>query len=336
MQEKASNSPKRGEFARIDTYLRPLADGLPGALGLADDAGWLDIAADRRLVVTTDAMVEGVHYLPGEPPDRLAQKLLRVNLSDLAAMAAVPLAYVLTLALPAGWSDADMAALAQGLEADQRTYGLALLGGDSVSTAGPAVLSVTAFGTVAPARLLTRSGAAPGDRVCVSGTLGDGALGLVAARDGIAGLDAAAADALAQRYHRPTPRVELGQRLAGIASACADLSDGLVGDLGHICAASGVAARLAAARLPLSAPARAAIACDPALRARAFSGGDDYELVFTVPPERVTAATAVGRLSGVGVTEIGEIRPADGAGPAVIMAEPDGTLLTGLSGWQHV
>ena len=325
----------RREFARIDTFLKPLAADTPGALGLTDDAGWLDVPAGRRLVVTTDAMVEGVHYLPGEPPDRLARKLLRVNLSDLAAMAAHPLAYVLTLALPAAWTDDDLAGFSAGLAADQDAYGIALLGGDSVSTPGPVVLSVTAFGTVEPAAMLTRSGARPGDRVCVSGTPGDGALGLVAARDGIAGLKDASAAALARRYHLPDPRLALGCGLAGVASACADLSDGLVGDLGHICDASGVAARLEATDLPLSAAARAAIACDPALRPVALGGGDDYELVCTVPPDRLAAARAVAARLGLPLTEIGRITERHGEEPAVRLHEPDGRVVEGVEGWQH-
>ena len=325
----------RREFDRIDTFLKPLVAGTPGALGLTDDAGWLDVPAGRRLVVTTDAMVEGMHYLAGEAPDRLARKLLRVNLSDLAAMGAAPVAYVLTLALPPAWTDADLAAFAGGLAADQAAYGIDLLGGDSVATVGPAVLSVTAFGTVAPEGMLTRGGARPGDRVCVSGTLGDGALGLVAARDGIAALAPEAANALANRYHLPEPRLALGRSLAGVATACADLSDGLTGDLGHICRASGVAARVAAARVPLSPAARAAVDGDPALRRIARGGGDDYELVFTVPPERMAAVAEMADRLGIAVTAIGDVGAPCDDEPAVRLQEPDGTVLGGVESWQH-
>jgi thiamine-monophosphate kinase len=320
-----------GEFDRIARFLKPLAKGLEGALALADDAGLIRLPGAPSLVATTDAMVEGVHYLPDADPFRLARKLLRVNLSDLAAMGAAPLAYLLTTALPARIADDWLERFAAGLARDQARYGIALLGGDSVSTEGPVVLSVTALGRAEGDRVLRRSGARPGDAIFVTGTLGDGALGLKAARGELAGLAEAHIAALAARYHLPTPRVALGRRLVGLASAAIDVSDGLPGDLGHICRASGVAARVQAASVPLSDAARAAVAHDPALLQTALAGGDDYELLFTLPPDRRAALAELAGDLDLQVTEIGVI--GEGEGLAVLDAE--GRAVPGLKGWSH-
>jgi len=326
-------SHRLGEFARIDRFLKPLARDTEGALGLVDDAGLIAPPPDRQLVVTTDAMVEGVHYLPGGDPARLGRKLLRVNLSDLAAMGAEPLAYTLTTVLPADLEDDWLERLAAGLGEDQKRFGIGLLGGDSVSTPGPVVLSVTAMGTVAPGRALTRAGARPGDRVYASGTLGDGHLGLYAARGELSGsdVDAATAAALAGRYHLPEPRLTVGRGLAGLATALIDVSDGLPGDLGHICAASGVGARVEAARVPLSPAARTVVAARPDLMRIALAGGDDYELLFAAPPGAADAVAALAADTGVPLTPIGEIV----AGTGVAIVDADGRPIPGLSGWSH-
>ncbi len=319
------------EFARIDRFFKPLSRGFTGALGLEDDAGLIAAPAGEALAVTTDAMVEGVHYPAGEDPARLARKLLRVNLSDLAAMGARPLAYTLTTALPAGVTEDWLAAFAAGLEEDQGRYGIHLLGGDSVSTPGPAMLSVTAFGSVREARALRRAGALVGDDVFVSGSVGDAALGLLAVRGELDGLAAPARAALAGRYRLPEPRGALGPRLIGLAHAAVDLSDGLVGDLGHICAASGVAARIEAARVPLSDAGRAAVAADPALLPVALAGGDDYELAFTAPPSAADALGALAADLDLPLTRIGTI----GAGGGVTVVDSDGQTLTLPVGWRH-
>jgi thiamine-monophosphate kinase len=324
-----------GEFERIARFFKPLAQGMPGALDLADDAALLDPGPGRDLVVTTDAMVESVHYLAGEDPARLARKLLRVNLSDLAAKGATPLAYTLTTALPPQPDEGWIARFVEGLAADQAEYGIGLLGGDSVKTPGPAMLSVTAFGTVPRGAMLRRAGARPGDDLYVSGTLGDGALGLRAARGELAGLAADAVEALALRYHLPQPRLALGRALLGLAHAAMDLSDGLPGDLPHICDASGVAAEVELALLPLSAAARAAIVADSGLQAMAWGGGDDYELLFSAP---VTARAAIDAAAGAAdtpVTRIGRILSSQGAGQGVCLLDPAGRPVETLQGWQH-
>src|SRR5713101_6824611 len=243
-----------GEFGRIRRFFAPLAG--PAGLDLRDDAALLDCESGHQLVVTVDAIVAGVHYLPDDPPDLVARKLLRVNLSDLAAMGARPRHYLLTTALPAALDDAWVARFAEGLAEDQRRYGIDLIGGDSVATDGPAVLSLTAIGEVDAGAEIRRSGASPGDRVWVSGTIGDAFLGLAALRGGYPELPAEERTVLISRFQLPEPRVELGPRLAGIADAMLDVSDGLVADLSHICEASQVGASIALAELPLSPAAR--------------------------------------------------------------------------------
>ena len=326
--------PQLGEFERIARFFRPLAAA--GALDLRDDAAVLEPVSGREWVVTTDAMVEAVHYLSGEPPERLARRLLRVNLSDLAAMGAAPVAYTLTTVLPACIEDGWLAGFAAGLAADQRAYGIGLIGGDSVSTSGPVVLSITAIGAVKQGQALRRGGARPGDRVFVSGAVGDGHLGLLAAQGAFADwpesqLSRADCAQLADRYHLPEPRLALGMALAGIATAAIDVSDGLPGDLGHLCTASGVGAHIDAAAIPLSPAGRRAVAADPALWPAAVSGGDDYELLFTVPEDRVALVAELSLAQSLPLTEIGRIE----AERSVSIIDQTGHPIVGLSGWRH-
>lgn len=305
-----------GEFGRIERFFAPLAG--PGGLGLKDDAALVDCAPGHRLVVTVDAIVEGVHYLPEDPPDRVARKLLRVNLSDLAAMGARPLHYLLATALPATLGDDWVARFAEGLAEDQRRFGVDLLGGNSVATSGPAVLSLTALGEVALGAEVRRGGARRGDRIWVSGTIGDAFLGLKVLRGGYADLAPEHRAALVARFQLPEPRTGLGPRLAGIAHAMCDVSDGLLADLGHICEASQTGATVALASLPLSPAARLIVADAEEMRARLATGGDDYELLFTAPPEAEKAIRDLAAATGVTITEIGAID--DGAGVRLLDA----------------
>ncbi len=249
--------------------------------------------------MTADAMVEAVHFLPGTAPGLVARKLLRVNLSDLAAMGAVPLGYLLTVSVPRAFGEDWFAGFAAGLALDQAAFGITLLGGDTTQTPGPLTLSLTAIGHVAPGAAILRSGARPGDALWVTGTIGDGVLGLHAARGELADPDGY----LRGRYDLPTPR--LGLPLAGWAHAAADVSDGLFQDLGHICRASGVAAVVEAARIPLSPQA---VAAGARWRETAWIGGDDYELLLAAPEDLPpgVAATRIGRFApGQGVTVLG-------------------------------
>src|SRR3954466_15234535 len=261
-----------GEFALIARHFRRLAG--PAALDLKDDAAVLDPPPGRQLVLAADAMVAGVHFLPEDPPETIGRKLLRVNLSDLAAMGAEPLGYLMTTAFPAGTPEAWIGRFVDGLAEDQAEYGLAVLGGDTVAIPGPMTLSLTILGSVAPGMALRRQAARPGDAVWVSGSIGDGALGLRVLQGRLAG---DAAGHLARRYRLPEPRLGLGQALVGLALAAMDVSDGLVQDLGHLCRAAGCGVVLEAALVPLSPAAAAALAEEPGLLPVLLTGGDDYE-----------------------------------------------------------
>lgn len=323
---------KTGEFERIKRILAPLAVGSAGAFDLTDDAAVFPTEPDRDLVVTTDTMVAGVHFIGTEPPQLIARKLLRVNLSDLAAMGARPQYYTLNIALPSTTEDEWLEQFAQGLEADQGRFGITLAGGDSVSTPGPVTLTVTAIGSVPRGQALRRSGARIGDRILVSGTIGDAAFGLLALTGALPPLPDAARDRLIERYRLPQPRVALGERLTGIAHAAIDVSDGLVADLRHIAETSACGAVLRAAAVPRSEDVRALLQSTPSLQETGLAGGDDYELLFTVAADRVPAmAELAGQLS-LPLTEVGEI--VDGASVRVLDAAGR-ELKIGSGGWVH-
>src|SRR5450432_4788187 len=270
------NNPS-AEDSLISRYFRPLATD-PGAFGLGDDAAILKAAGDD-IVVTTDAIVEGVHFLSGDPSDTIARKALRVNLSDLAAKGATPAGFVLTLALRDA-DDAWLTAFARGLGSDAGLFGCPLLGGDTVSTPGPGMISITAFGRVPQGRMVHRSGAKPGDRVIVTGTIGDAALGLDVLKHGpltvALGDDAAARDMLISRYRVPQPKTALAKAVRDHASAAMDVSDGLAGDLAKLCAASAVSAVIDIQSIPLSAAAATLLARSTVGIEMLVSGGDDY------------------------------------------------------------
>jgi thiamine-monophosphate kinase len=316
----ASDLP--AEFALIARHFRPLAG--PGALELQDDAAVLTPPPGRDLVLTADAMVAGVHFLPDDPPDLVGRKLLRVNLSDLAAKGATPIGYLMTVSAPRDTSDAWYAGFSAGLLQDQQQYGVTLLGGDTTSTPGPISLSLTILGHVAPGQAVHRAGASSGDAIWVTGTIGDGALGLAVARGRLAD----PTGHLLSRYRLPQPRV--GLAISGIASAGMDISDGLVQDLGHICRASGATAEIDAGLVPLSDPARAA---GPDWLPDCLTGGDDYELLMAVPPDREAALCQAAHALGIAVTRIGVLRSGP---PDVKVRGSDGTPMSlGKGGWSH-
>ena len=308
------------EFDLIARFFKPLAG--EGSLGLADDAAVFMPPPGRELVIAADAIVGGVHFLPGDPPETLGRKLLRVNLSDLAAMGAAPLGYLLTVSVPSDTPPAWFEAFSAGLALDQAAFGLSLLGGDTTRTPGPVSLSATVIGHVAPGMALRRQGAQAGDGLWVTGTIGDGALGLRALRGELADPDGFLAD----RYHLPQPR--LGLSLVGIVSAAMDVSDGLVQDCGHICRASGVSAAIEMSRVPLSAPARAA-----GLLELCLTGGDDYELLLAVPPAHEPALLVECRRAGVPVSQVGTFGAGD---PIVTVLDASGrTIPLRQKGWSH-
>ncbi|MCK1721152.1 thiamine-phosphate kinase [Bradyrhizobium sp. 141] len=296
------------EDSLIARYFKPLATD-PGAFGLVDDAAVLSSSGDD-IVVTTDAVVEGVHYLADDPPDTIARKALRVNLSDLAAKGAVPAGFVLTLALRSK-EDAWLRPFADALGEDAKEFACPLLGGDTVSTPGPQMVSITAFGRVPQGRMVGRTGARPGDRILVTGTIGDAALGLDVVTGGAAAAalatNPAARDALVWRYRVPQPRNVLARAVRDHATAAMDVSDGLAGDLVKLCAASGVSATVDVASVPLSAAAAGLLARKIVCVETLLAGGDDYEVLCTVPPAQGDALIAAGRAAGLAVTAIGTI-----------------------------
>jgi thiamine-monophosphate kinase len=294
----------RGEFQLIAELFAPLATH-PGARGLTDDCAYLGLAPGEELVLKTDAVVAGVDFLPNAQPEHVAAKALRINLSDLAAKGARPIGYLQTLGLPRqGIDDAWLTRYAASLAAEQQRFGVALLGGDITATEGPFWASITMLGAVAQGRAPLRSAAKVGDRVFVTGTIGDAALGL-AVRRGSYMPSAEDCAFLVDRYDLPQPRLAEGQSLHGIAHASADVSDGLVADLDHIAQASGVGIEIDAARVPLSAAARRAVVAEPGWLARLLVGGDDYEIAFTAAadPPAEARATEIGRvIAGQGVS----------------------------------
>ena len=308
-----SGAQASGEDSLIARYFRPLATD-PGAFGLTDDAAVLK-ALGEDIVVTTDAIVEGVHFLSDDPPHTVAKKALRVNLSDLAAKGASPAGFVLTLALRA-IDETWLAAFARGLEEDAGAFNCPLFGGDTVSTPGPLMVSITAFGRVPQDRMVHRSGAKPGDHILVTGTIGDAALGLDILRNGKAAAalasDAASREMLIGRYRVPQPRSALALAIRAHAHAAMDVSDGLAGDLAKLCAASGMSAVIDLPAIPLSKATSAVLAGGAVSMDAIVSGGDDYEILCAVPQGA-----------------FGEFMQA--TGEVGVAASPIGTIMAGTS-----
>ena len=302
-----ASAPASGEDSLIARYFRPIATD-PGAFHLDDDAAALKPSGDD-IVVTTDAIVEGVHFLPDDPPDTVARKALRVNLSDLAAKGAVPAGFVLTLALRNA-DEAWLKPFAAALGEDAKHYGCPLLGGDTVSTPGPLMISITAFGRVPSGKMVHRSGAKPGDRVLVSGTIGDAALGLELLKGGkvdTALSDARARNLLIARYRVPQPRTALAEVVREHASAAMDVSDGLAGDLTKLCGVSAVSAVIDLESIPLSDAARDLVSRGIVGIETLIAGGDDYEILCTVAEDRVDAFVQAAQRAGVAVSSIGMV-----------------------------
>jgi thiamine-monophosphate kinase len=327
----AGEDERSAEERLIARYFGPLATD-PGALGLNDDAAVIRPPAGCDIVLTTDGVIAGVHFFPDDRPENVGRKVLRMNLSDLAAKGANPIGFLMSVALPAGIDEAWLGAFAEGLGEDAARYGCPLLGGDTDHTPGPIAVSIAAFGTVPHGKMVRRATAKPGDRVVVTGTIGDAALGLKLRRNqGELSqrwrLTAAMRDDLVQRYLLPQPRNALAEAVLHHARAAMDVSDGLIGDLAKLCRASSVAAEIEVARVPLSAAARAALAADPALIETILTGGDDYEIVLTLAPNNLAAFRAEADKAGVAATEIGMVTSGQGArfvqdGKALAFARP--------------
>jgi thiamine-monophosphate kinase len=307
MTRKTSDSGTRiGEDALIARFFSPLATS-PGAYGLTDDAASLIVPEGQELITTLDTLVAGVHFRENDPPDLIARKALRVNLSDLAAKAAEPIGYFLSLALNADWTEAWLGEFVAGLGADQQNYGISLYGGDTVMTPGPLTISLTAFGTVPAGQMIRRGTAKIGDHLFVSGTIGDAALGL---RVGEA--VGQGQDYLRRRYLVPEPRLDLRRALGEVASAAMDISDGMLGDLAKMCAASGVGAAIDRSQIPLSDATANALEFDLDVWDLILTGGDDYEILAAVPPDHVDRFQELANLSGIVLSPIGMIEAEDG------------------------
>jgi thiamine-monophosphate kinase len=297
-----------GEDRLIAKYFRPIATH-PGAFGLADDAAAIAPPPGCDLVLKTDGVIGGVHFFPDDPPEAVARKALRINLSDLAAKGAAPLGFLMSIALPAGLAPDWLAGFAHALAEDAAFYGCPLLGGDTDRSPGAVTVYIAALGSVPHGTMVRRAGARPGDRIVVTGTIGDGALGLVLHKDPAAAerwkLDAAMRQHLLDRYLVPQPRNAIAEALRRHASAAIDVSDGLVGDLAKLARASGIGADIAVESVPLSAAAQRALAADPALIETILTGGDDFEIVAAVAPDQVEVLRREATSTGLPVTEIG-------------------------------
>jgi thiamine-monophosphate kinase len=325
---RKASTPGSAEDRLIARYFAPLATH-PGAFGLADDAAVIAPPPGRDLVLTTDGVIEGVHFFADDPPDTVAKKALRINLSDLAGKGAEPLGFLLSVALTRNAADAWLRTFVAGLRADAKKFRCALLGGDTDRTAGPVSVTIAAFGTLPRGTMVRRAGARAGDRIVVTGTIGDAALGLILRRDPRAakrwGLDRAMVAHLLQRYRVPQPRTALAAALRACAHGGMDVSDGLAGDLAKLCRASGVAATIDVARVPLSRAARTALAAEPTLIDTLLTGGDDFEVLASVPPAKLDRLRKAARRAGVAITEIGRV--ARGRGEARFV-DAQGRVLT--------
>jgi thiamine-monophosphate kinase len=311
-----AGEPKSAEDRLIATHFRPFATH-PGALRLTDDAAVIAPPPGHDLVLTADAVIGGVHFFAEDAADMIAKKALRVNLSDLAAKGAKPLGFLVTLALPKAVAASWVGLFARGLGDDAELYGCPLLGGDTTGTAGPVAISITALGSVPKNTMVRRSGAQAGDAVMVTGTIGDAALGLEL-RDTVTAakrwkLDNKHQDHLMYRYLLPQPRNALAEAIRLNATAAMDVSDGLAGDLGKLCDVSGVSADIDVAQVPLSEAAASVLALEPAAMEKVLTGGDDYEIVCTVPQERLAGFRAAAEAAHVPVAEIGRVTALKGS-----------------------
>jgi thiamine-monophosphate kinase len=327
----------RSEEALIAEFWAPLAAGFSGAFGLKDDCAVIAPPAGAELVVTTDAVIAGVHFFPDADPGAIAWKALAVNVSDLVAKGAAPLAYLMSIALPEAPHRAWLEKFTQGLRAAQDAFGCRLAGGDTDRTPGPLSVSITAFGVVPAGGMVRRATARPGDHVYVSSTIGDAALGLALRRDPAlrdrCRLDLAAGSYLEGKFSRPHPPVALVPIIRTCASAAMDISDGLIKDFHRLCRVSGVGGRIEAPRVPLSDAARAVLGAGGATHVDLLTGGEDYGVLATVPSERAGEFERRATEAGTRVTCVGAITDAatgvivtDAAGEAIVFTK---------TGWDH-
>lgn len=298
-----------GEFELIERYFAPLS--AQGSFNLIDDAALLEITPGKKLVLTQDGIAEGVHFLHGDPPHLIAAKALRVNLSDLAAKGAVPKGFSLALGLHPDWNENWVADFAEGLRQDCTRHDLSLTGGDTFTSPGGTVISITAFGEISPGQYASRLEAKPGERLYVTGTIGDAALGLKVRREEPDYVGLKDASTLLDSYLSPDPPVAFAPVIAEFASASLDISDGFAGDLAKLAKASCVSMKVDLAAIPFSPQVRSALEIDGALET-ALTGGDDFQILFTVPSERADAMEAEAENIGVKVSLLSDVAHGDG------------------------
>lgn len=325
-----------GEFGLIEKLFasrqRPDAPGV--ALGIGDDAAILTIPRTQQLLTTTDTMVEGVHFTSDADPYLLGQKLLRVNLSDIAAMGGLPRWYLLSLTLPPATPYAWAEEFARGLEEAARQFDVNLVWGDTVASKGCMTLTITLMGLASQDRAVRRSGACVGDRILVTGTIGDAALGLALRMGTLKVADPDEAGHFRDRHNCPDPRVGFGlwMQESSLVHGAIDVSDGFVADLKRLCLASKVGARVEAARVPLSNGARRQVLLHgDSMLGMLLTGGEDYELIVTAPPGAVELLLAGAQQAGVPLTDVGEIV----AGDDVSVFLNDAPMHLGKGGWSH-
>ncbi|WP_114010354.1 thiamine-phosphate kinase [Cohaesibacter intestini] len=322
-----------GESAMIARYFAPLCKE-DAAYGLSDDAAFLSVPDGQQLVLTKDMLVADVHFFAKDRPDLIAAKALRVNLSDLAAKGAKPYGYMLGLGLPLDWTEDWLEQFCVGLARDQKLFDFPLLGGDTVKSPERLTLSITAFGLLDHHRQVLRKNAAPGDLVYVSGTIGDGALGLQVCKGELADILTQEQHAfLADRFLLPQPRVALREMIARLATASMDISDGLLGDATKMAQAAKVAITISQENVPISDAARAVVTQMPDMWQSVLGGGDDYELLFTIPPKHRIEAESVAKACGVPIAHVGSV----GEGNDVHLRDKQGALqsIGNMTAYEH-
>lgn len=317
------------EFSMIEKYFLPLAKNRPEALSLQDDAAILSVPKHHELVVTSDTLVGGTHFMKMENPKLIAQKALRVNLSDLAAMGADPYAYQLCLSLPYKPTGKWARAFCSGLAADQKEFGIFCCGGDTTVTEGPLTVSITAFGLVPEGKAVRRSGARPGDVLVITGPVGDAFVGLKIKKRRIDFKSASCVEA----YRKPVPRVAVSEIVRQYARAAIDISDGLAADVGHICRASGCAAHIKFDAMKFSPVIRSLLKTGPLMPADVLSGGDDYELALAVAPKNLGRLLKKLSFRGLRPQVIGEF--VRGRGGVRVFDKNGGEINLPKTGWAH-
>jgi thiamine-monophosphate kinase len=325
------------EFDLIDTLIKPLTRGAKEALGLEDDACFVPKAkAGYDMLSCMDTLLAGIHFLESDPPETIGRKALRVNLSDLAAMGAQPRGALLSLGIPDSINDTWLTQFFDGLGRDLETFGLALLGGDTVRSPGGVMVTFTVFGEVPEGKIMMRKGARPNDLICVTGSIGDGALGLLANTRQLDMQRSSYNRNLIDRYRVPKPRVPFGVEVREVAHCCMDISDGLLADLGHICRAGGVSAKIAIDSVPISRMAENAILRDPTMMEMILTGGDDYELLFTIHEDQWDTVQDMAHRASCAVSVIGRIFAPTEAKETVQALNSDGEPVKfKTSGYMH-